>query len=132
MTTEQVEARLVSSLPEIATFGAFWDGQMVGMASHVGSTRRKTAHRAMLAGMYVTPNARRQGAAGALLQAVIAYARAQPQVEEIYLGVTAGNVAARQMYVKAGFTLYATEMRYLKIDGRYYDMDAMVLRLTTS
>jgi L-amino acid N-acyltransferase YncA len=129
LTPEQVESRLVSGLPDVVTFGAFSDGRLVGIASLVGNNRQKTAHRAMVSGMYVTESARGQGVGMALLQALIQHAEERQTLEELVLAVTLGNTSARRVYDKAGFTLYATEPRYLKIDGKYYDLEWMFLRL---
>jgi ribosomal protein S18 acetylase RimI-like enzyme len=125
LTQEQVEARLTASLPTIATFGAFLDGALVGIATFVGNTRLKTRHKSTLAGMYVTAAARGAGVARLLVDAVLAYARAQPEVEDISLTVTVGNEPAQRLYRAAGFRTVATIPRYLKIDGQHYDMDWM-------
>ncbi len=129
LTRAQVEARLTGDLPNIATYGAFLDGALVGIATLFSTSRQKTAHKAMIVGMYVTEAARGRKIARRLLEAVIAHARTLPQVEELELAVTVGNQAARRLYLGLGFTPYAVEPRHMKIDGAYYDLEWMELRL---
>ena len=130
LTRAQVEARLTAGLPDIATFGAFLDGQLVGAATLLCNPRVKTGHRANLVAMYVTAAARGHGIGRKLIDAVVARARTLPRVEEITLSVTVGNGEARRLYERAGFEVYGIKPRALKIDGQYYDMDLMALRLT--
>lgn len=129
LTREQVEARLTAALPEVATLGAFLGQQLVGTVTVIASTRYKTAHKAMIAAMYVTGAARQQGIGRKLMEAAIAYAQTLPLVEELEIAVTVGNEAARHLYLSLGFAPYAVEPRHIKLDGRYYDMEWMVLRL---
>lgn len=124
-TLEQVVTRLTGSLPDIASFGAFQAGSLAGIATLMANRRPKLQHRAALVAMYVTPTARGRGIGRRLVDAVITYGRSLPQVETLTLGVSAGNTAARQLYANAGFRAYATEPRYLKIDGVYHDLDLM-------
>ena len=56
-------------------------------------------------------------------------ARSLPGVEEVCLGVTVGNEAARRCYVTCGFVPDYVEPRYFKYEGRYYDIEWMTLRL---
>lgn len=128
-TQEQVEARLTGSLPDIATFGAWLDGRMVGVVTVIANTRQKTAHKAMIAAMYVTESARGRGVGRKLMEAAIAYARTLPQVEELDLAVTVGNETARRLYLSLGFEPYAVEPRYIKLGDQYFDIEWMILRL---
>lgn len=124
-TVEDIAARLTADYPNIASFGAFVDGVLVGTATLVANQRPKIRHRAMLVGMYVTPSARGAGLARGLLDAVVAHSRTLAGVEELVLAVTVGNEPARRLYLGAGFRSYAVEPRYLKIDGVYYDLEWM-------
>lgn len=110
------------------TLGAWQEEKLVGVAGLHRSPRIKTRHRGGIGGMYVAPETRGQGIGGALLQHVIDRGKAMPYLEEIILAVTVGNVAARSIYLAAGFAPAYIEERYLKIDGRYYDIEWMVLR----
>jgi GNAT superfamily N-acetyltransferase len=91
--------------------------------------------RADLYQMWVAPAARRSGAGGALLAAVIAWAQSRG-VAELYLGVTCGDTPARRLYERAGFaphgaieplregaTVYAQPMRRM-LNGYVSQSDA--------
>ena len=45
------------------------------------------------------------------------------------LGVTVGNDAARGLYAGMGFTTYGIDPRYINVDGRFFDVELMVLRV---
>ena len=45
------------------------------------------------------------------------------------LAVTRGNDTARRLYSAAAFVAHAVDPHYLKVDGRYYDLEWMWLRL---
>jgi RimJ/RimL family protein N-acetyltransferase len=126
---EQVEQRLGADPPVIPTFGAFVEGELVGMCSIQRSLRAKTRHKAMIWGMYVAPKARGRGISKALMNALLDFARTIPDLEELQLAVTVGNEAARRAYLSMGFEPYCVEPRYLKLDGVYYDIEWMRLVL---
>jgi RimJ/RimL family protein N-acetyltransferase len=107
--------RLSSSV----VFGAIRDAQILGVAGFAVRDEEKEAHKGLLWGMYVRPDARGAGIARRLVEAVIAHARAR--VELIQLSVVAGNEQARQLYSRLGFVEYGIEKNSLKYGGRYYD-----------
>ena len=78
----------------------------------------------MLWGVYVHPDARRLGAATAVLQAAIAHARTC--VLQLHLSVTTTG-SALGLYRKLGFAIYGTEPRALRVGDRYLDEHLMVL-----
>jgi ribosomal protein S18 acetylase RimI-like enzyme len=125
---DKVAERIRTTLPDSPTFGAFLDGMLVGMVGIARSPRKKQHHRALIWGMYVTPEARGKGIGKQLLTTAIDHAR-QAGVEELTLAVTVGNLSARKLYVSSGFNPYGVEPRYFKVDGRYYDLEWMWLRL---
>jgi RimJ/RimL family protein N-acetyltransferase len=96
---------------------------MVGLHAPAG----KRAHKAMLWGAYVRPEARGRGLATVLLRQLIK--EAQGAYEEIYLSVVTSNEAATKLYAAAGFVRYGLERRALKIGERYYDEALMALSL---
>jgi RimJ/RimL family protein N-acetyltransferase len=100
-------------------FGAIRDAKILGVAGFAGRQEEKEAHKGLLWGMYVRPDARGAGVAGRLVEAVIAYARAR--VELIQLSVVVGNEQARRLYARLGFVEYGIEKNSLKYGGRYYD-----------
>jgi RimJ/RimL family protein N-acetyltransferase len=115
--------RLVTS----QVFGAFSGSAMLGIAGFAVRHGEKEAHKGLLWGMYVHPEARGAGVARRLVEAVIAFARLR--VELIQLSVVVGNEPARQLYARLGFVEYGIERNSLKQDGRYYDEILMAMDL---
>ena len=76
---------------------AWLDDRPVGMAR---GTRHRDEHH--LVGMWVSPAARGSGAAGALVDAVVGWAR-ELAAPRLYLWVVGANEAATRLYVERGF-----------------------------
>jgi GNAT superfamily N-acetyltransferase len=76
------------------------DGVVVGMAAGGYHDDRPGEH--WLFAMYVTPTARGSGAATALVDAVVAWARGE-RAAALYLDVTTSLARARAFYRKVGF-----------------------------
>ena len=108
-------------------FGAFRDGDLVGMAGYRAQAGAKQAHKGYLWGMYVRPAARGGGVGRQLVQAVLAHAR--ERVELVQLTVVAENQTAQQLYRSLGFVAYGHEVHSLKQGGRYYDEVLMAAAL---
>lgn len=115
--------------PDRFMLGAWLDGVLAGNLALFRPAGIKTRHHAELARVYVAPEARRQGVGWALLVAVLDRARRLPGLEQVSLGVMAENVEAIGLYRKAGFVTTGRVPKALKIDGRYYDFEEMVLFL---
>lgn len=111
------------------TLGAFADGTLVGMVTFRRPTESKSRHTSGIYGMYVTPEAQGRGIGGAVLDALLARARALPGLEQIYLGVATTQVAARALYRSRGFEPYALVRHELKVGDTYVDVEGMVLWL---
>ena len=126
---EQVARRLEDTSGNSVSFGAWLDGQLVGIVSLYRSPRPKTRHKALLGGMYVAPEARGNRIGKALLEHTLSYARTMDGLEDVTLAVTVGNNAARRLYLGAGFVPYGVEPRYIKLGNRYFDIEWMILRL---
>ena len=103
------------------------DSPLVGVAGLAVHDAPKLRHKGVLWGMYVRPEARGTGLAAALVHQVLAHARTL--VEQVCLTVVASNVAARRLYIAAGFEEYGLERRGLKVGTEYYDQVLMVLPL---
>ena len=108
----------------LAIFGAYADGRIVGMLGFGRHAGAKIQHKGFLWGMFVHPSQRRHGVGAALLQAAIEHASSE--VEQITLSVVTTNRSAIALYEKFGFTAYGHETRALKIDGNYADEVLMV------
>jgi ribosomal protein S18 acetylase RimI-like enzyme len=105
-------------------FGAFVDGELLGVAGYRRQDGAKESHKAILWGMYVRPKGRNCGLGEALIEAIVAHASSH--VEQLKLVVTAGNETAHRLYRRLGFSEYGREIRALKQDGRYFDDILMV------
>ena len=116
-------ARLVDS----TVLGAFRDGQIVGIAGFRIQQGHKKAHKGMIWGMYVRPDARGAGIGRRLMEAVIELAR--HRVELVQLTVVRGNEPARRLYAGLGFQEYGMESHAFKHDGCYYDEILMAMDL---
>jgi ribosomal protein S18 acetylase RimI-like enzyme len=117
---EHFAARLESS----TVFGAYTLEQIVGMAGYQRHAGTRDAHKAFVWGTFVEPGWRRQGAARALLGALVAAARTE--VEQLTLAVVKDNTAAVSLYRALGFESYGTEPRALKGATGYSDELLMV------
>lgn len=105
-------------------FGAFVDGELVGMAGYSRQASPKQAHKAMLWGMYLRAGHRGSGIAGKLVAAVIGHARADG-AEMLLLASNATNKAAIRLYELAGFRQYGVEPKALKHPTGVYTDDAL-------
>ena len=112
--------------------GAFEGTQLIGVAGVYRERPAKHRHVAYLWGVYVIPERRGRGVARALVSEAIACARRWADLEYLWLDVTTVNTGARALYASLGFTGAAVKPRSLKVDGRYYDEELMVLDLTSA
>ncbi|NIR53148.1 GNAT family N-acetyltransferase [candidate division KSB1 bacterium] len=113
--------------------GAFNDeDELLGVVGFLKQPGEKVRHTAILWGMYVIPQARRKGVARELIKEFIAEVRKHEEIEQIKLTVESGNLSARRLYESFGFEPFGTEPRVLKVDGKYYHEDHMMLRLKNS
>jgi ribosomal protein S18 acetylase RimI-like enzyme len=113
-----------------AEFGAFEKGTMAGTAALIKETKLKLKHRAIIAAVYVKPEYRGRGAARKLIEASLAEASGDHNIEQVTLSVESGNEPAKSLYASFGFTVYGVEKRALKIGVNYYDEDHMILYLS--
>jgi RimJ/RimL family protein N-acetyltransferase len=110
-----------------AIFGAFRGAELLGIAGFAFREGAKEAHKGLLWGMYVRPDARKSGVGGRLVEAVIDFAR--QHVEILQLNVVSDNEPARRLYARLGFVEYGLEKDSLKYRGIYYDEILMALDL---
>ncbi|MGN8115904.1 N-acetyltransferase family protein [Labrys sp. 22185] len=120
-------AAFAERLSQSVVFGAYGDGQIVGMAGYWRQDGLKDRHKGQVWGVYVEPGWRGQGVAGALMAAVIEAARGE--VEQLLLAVVQGNDNALALYRRLGFEVYGVEPRALKAGNTYLDEALMVLFL---
>ncbi len=117
---KSVEAS-AATLGSTAVFGAFVDGELVGMAGFARMKPLREQHKGTVWSMYVRASARGLGLGGRLLRAVIEYARTE--VEVLNLVVVSTNTAAVTLYERHGFRRWGLEPRALKLDADRYTTD---------
>lgn len=123
---EAIQQSLRRALPDRCFVGIFAEEALIGIGTLARFPRVKNRHRAMVSAMYVVPEYRGHGVGGFLLDILLKQARVMPDLEDIVIGVTVGNDAARKLYVRAGFKTYGVDPRYMKIEGKYYDLEWMI------
>jgi ribosomal protein S18 acetylase RimI-like enzyme len=118
------EQYFVDRLTRSAVFGGFVGDRLVGVAGFYSLEDTKSRHKAILWGMYVTPEARGSGLATALVETLLE--QAGKEVEQIQLTVVSNNPRARRFYQRMGFVEYGLEEKALKYKGEYFDEFLMV------
>ena len=113
---------------QAATFGAFHEGELVGVVTIVCLEPIKMKHRANLFAMYVTPRIRKQQVGRRLVQEALRTLEKRPVIEQVHLSVVRTNEAAKALYRSLGFESYAIEPRALKIGNTYHDEELMWYR----
>ncbi|MEH7333902.1 GNAT family N-acetyltransferase [Neobacillus drentensis] len=117
------------SAPGNYTFGAFKNGELIGVVTLLQEQAEKIKHRANIYAMYVTPSKRGTGVGEALMTEAIKKAKLVEAIEKINLSVIASNEKAKKLYTKLGFKEYGYEEKAVKINGVYYADEHMVLHL---
>jgi ribosomal protein S18 acetylase RimI-like enzyme len=116
------EKRLAT--PGDTMFGAFdgahFDAPLVGAICLRIQDGRKNRHAAELKALAVDPERQRQGIGRALIEHLLAHARALGFIRQIALTVTDGNTNAQQLYDAFGFRQFGLEPDAFLHDGRYY------------
>jgi len=116
--------------PKGFILGAFDENdRLAGVVSLSRESFAKRAHKAILWGMYVRPEYRRQHVGTRLVNELIALARALGDIEQVVLTAATRNERAVRLYESLGFTSYGREPRALQIDGDFYDQEHMYLIL---
>lgn len=119
----QVEQNLASA----STFGAFRDGQLVGVATLARERQLKLKHRANIFAVYVTPAARGLGIGKLLMKATIDLARTINDIEKLNLSVVSTNAPAKKLYECFGFQTFGVEEKAMIVDGQYIAEDLMTM-----
>lgn len=122
---EQIAQRL-QARADRAIFGAFGPVGLCGVLGVQREAMRKLQHKGFIWGLYVVPEARREGHGLRLMQAALAHAWAALQVRQVNLGVHALNEGAVRLYRRCGFEIYGTERGSLVVDGVLQDEHHMV------
>jgi ribosomal protein S18 acetylase RimI-like enzyme len=120
-------AAMLSDPEELAVYGGFVGGELVGMAGFAREAKAKMRHKGLLWGVYVRPACHGLGLGRALVEAVIAHARGR--VALLHACVSPTNDSARRTYFGLGFQSWGVERRALLVDGEWCDDDHIVLEL---
>ena len=126
-TDTETEARIQRTDTQIV-FGAFIDSKLVGIAGLRREPLDQVKHKAVLWGLFISPERRREGLARKLFSSVLSFARDEG-VLQIQLCVNTENDRARSLYLSLGFKPFGVEPRAMRIGNRYFDEEHMVLRL---
>lgn len=111
-------------------FWGVWDGEdLAGMVGLERETRAKNRHKATVIGMYVAMEHAGVGLGRRMFDVLVAEARREG-IELLVLTVTEGNGPATALYESVGFRSFGIEPKAIKVDGRYYGKNHMVLDLT--
>jgi RimJ/RimL family protein N-acetyltransferase len=125
-----VRLRQKGDPPYHFVLGAFDEQKtLVGTAALTRETSAKMQHKAIVWGVYVSPIARRQGIAQALLQELLKQARMLPGLEQAHVGIIASNKRAHQFYISLGFQSYGVAPRAMHLDNIYLDEELMMVSL---
>ncbi len=121
--------RLENTVPDRYWLGAFENEILVGILGFFRRQGQKLEHKALIGGMYVVPEARRHDVGKSLLGEAVRRAKSTLGLEELVLAVTVGNSSAEQLYKNAGFEVYCRDERFIRVDGRDYDIEWLRLEL---
>ena len=121
------ENHIIEQSPLHVVYGAFSDGELIGITAYFREVRRKLNHRGRVTQVYVAPEHRGKGLAKLLVKAVVDDAFRQDGLEILTLEVVATNVAAIRSYEALGFVEYGLMERYFKTDRGYTDQRYLVL-----
>ncbi|HEX5564189.1 MAG TPA: GNAT family N-acetyltransferase [Sporosarcina sp.] len=128
-TAEKYRTRFSTHQPVI-TFGAFDEEEhLMGVVTLRREHLMKLKHRANVVAMYVKKEKWGAGVGKALLDVLLTEVRSVSGLEQIYLTVVTTNERAIRLYKSAGFEVFATENRALKVGADYFDEHHMVLFL---
>lgn len=111
----------------VADVGTAGARQVVGALGFNTQTRRRLRHRGRI-GLSVHASYRGLGIGTALLQTLLDWAAAEPELERVELSVFSHNTRALSLYRQLGFVEEARLTRAFKLaDGTYYD-DVMMVK----
>ena len=113
-----------------AAFGAFEGQELIGTVALEFSAKPKTKHKALMIGMYVTPQSRGKGAGRSLLEAAIAHAQGMEGILSLILTATEGNASAIRLYGAAGFQTFGIEPMAILTPAGYKGKVHMWLKLS--
>jgi RimJ/RimL family protein N-acetyltransferase len=109
--------------------GAFRGDRLVGAVTLERDPRIKVRHIGHVIDTMVHSDEIGHGVGRALMGALVERASADPELQQLTLTVTAGNAAAERLYSRAGFVVFGTQPRAIRVGNRFLDKHHMVLNL---
>lgn len=103
------------------TWGAFLDGELVGIVTLQRNPAEKENHKATVQSVYVSPKARGQKLGVKLIETVIKFAEEHEDLWQLFLTVTKHNEPARGLYEKMGFEVIGEQKHSLRVGDEYID-----------
>ena len=129
MTPEKERELLDRMHTERSTILGAFDGKLlIGIVNISGNAIERTAHRASI-GMSVRKAYWGKKVGSQLMEALIAFARNSPVIEQMELAVLTHNEAAIALYKKYGFRIYGELEHAFKIGKVYHSFYLMMLDL---
>jgi len=125
LSMEAVANRIPEPGGDDVLFGVYLDGKLQGCAGFMRESGAKEQHKGYLYGVYVRAALQGRGLGERLTLSVIDWAR--PRVDLLRCSVSSENLGAKGLYLRLGFVVYGTEPRAIRIDGRDYDEDHLVM-----
>ena len=107
-------------------FLGFVEGELVAVCHMSASDRAKIRHRGKF-GLTVVRQCRGRGVGGAMLDHLIAWARANPILTKVELDVHVDNERAIGLYLSRGFVKEGAVRNAVLIEGQYFDQFCMGL-----
>lgn len=108
-------------------FGALKDGSVVGTIGIFREERPKISHKAMIWGMYVDTDWRKNGIGGQLVDLALKFAKNDMKVQLVQLSVEATNTGAKRLYESRGFKTWGVEPKAMKSGDDFFDEIHMYL-----
>lgn len=124
------EERLKINSAEQAMFFAEQNTGLIGMATIVRGSSKKSFHTANIYGIYVKPDWRGNRIAEKLVRTCLNWA-VENGIIVVKLAVVSDNRPAICCYERCGFIPYGTEPKALNYEGRLYDEYLMSIELTS-
>jgi GNAT superfamily N-acetyltransferase len=125
LSLDEIAGRIPLPGGDDVLFGVYLDGELSGCAGFAREKGAKERHKGLLWGVYLRAPLRGRGLGERLTQTVIDWAR--PRVDQLLCSVGSENLGARALYLRLGFVHYGTEPRAIRVGGRDYDEDHLVM-----
>ena len=126
---EEVRERIRKYDAENFALVAEVDNSFAGMVGLYRESHTKLQHRGRVWGMYVAPEYRGTGVGRALMHDLIIRAKQVEGLRQLELEVAEVAASAQGLYRSLGFERYGTVPQAIHVDGRYLDVEWMVLFL---